>query len=138
TLCEWDCETGRCLGRSPARSEPIYSLTARRGKQLERWFLSEREQLRPDMLRYHGAEEGVGVGVVDRNRQRLADLAEVAVEDDDPVAHRAAHELDGVALFVAAFGGFAAAFDEDLDLSTEKTLVVLLADLVLDREQLVV
>ena len=52
------------------------------------------------------AEEGVGVGVVDEDGECVADLARVAVEDDDAVAGGAAGELERVAVGcrLSAFG----------------------------------
>ena len=46
------------------------------------------------MARYDFAEKSVGVGVVDHDRQELADLPAIALEHDDAVAIRAAGELD--------------------------------------------
>ena len=45
------------------------------------------------MARDDFAEERVDVCIVDNDRQEVADLAAVAVEDDDPVAMGAAGEL---------------------------------------------
>ena len=80
----------------------------------------------------------------------VADLARIAVENDDSVAVRAAGELEGTAFscrwrgrpsslgFGVLFGGFARAFDEDFDLAAEEGVVVFFADLVLEGEQFVV
>ena len=60
--------------------------------------LHGRLQTRPThVLGHHRAEERVRGDVVDRHRNDLADQPRVAVEDDDPVAGRAAGELDDVA-----------------------------------------
>ena len=55
---------------------------------------SQREQLRSHVLRDHRAEQRVGVGIVNRNRQCLTNLATVAVEDDNSVTHRTTGELE--------------------------------------------
>jgi hypothetical protein len=53
----------------------------------------EREQLGTTVARGYLAEQGVGVGIIDDDRQEMADLAGIAVEDGDAVAVSAAGEL---------------------------------------------
>ena len=91
-------------------------------------------------------KQRVDAGVVDVDWQGLADLAAVAVEDDDAVAHGSAGELyllrivDSLRcrLVLASEARLAWAFDQHLDLLAEELLVVLFADRVLDRQQLIV
>src|SRR3989304_4513758 len=78
-----------------------------------------------DMLRDHLTEQRVGVGVENANRQELADLAAIALEDDDPVAIRAARQLQAVAQFVAFLGRFARSFGEHRHLAAEEGPLVL-------------
>src|SRR6267142_1278898 len=78
----------------------------------------------------------------------LADQPRIAVEDDDPVAGRATGELKDVVALVGPThweayasrspGPVAWPFDEHLDPLAEEFLAVLLADPVLQVQQLVV
>src|SRR5689334_14762986 len=100
---------------------------AHRGR-LDHGRCSEREKLGTAVAGGYFTEERMGVGIVDDDWQEVPDLAGIAVEDDDPVAMRAAGELKGVAMtgglriamlvrMCVRFGGFAGAFDQDLNLS---------------------
>src|SRR4051812_49032373 len=81
----------------------------------------------------------MGIGIVDDDRQIVADLAGVAFEDDDSVAVGAASELEmGAGCGSLFFGGFAGAFDQNLNLLADEGLIVGFADFVLKGEEFVV
>src|SRR4051812_43678783 len=86
----------------------------------------------------------MSVGIVNDDWQRVANLAWVALENDNPVAMGAAGELKCMAVgrrqpaFSLFFGGFAWPLDQNIDLLANKGVVVCFADFVLQGEQLVV
>jgi hypothetical protein len=97
------------------------------------------------MPRHHFTEERVGVGVVDDDGEEAADLARVAVEDDDAVAVGAAGELERAGFTWTSLSEtrirvserrghvlLARAFDEHFHFLTQKRLVVFLTDVVLE------
>ena len=61
-----------------------------------------------------------------------------AIEDNDPVACRAAGELHGRAIIALLSGRFARALDEDLNVTADERLVLLFTDRVLDRQEFLV
>src|SRR4051812_8280914 len=94
----------------------------------------------------------MSIGIVDDDRQIVADLAGVAFEDDDSVAVGAASELEGSGVrcqvsgvrvigcsgMSVFFGGFAGAFDQNLNLLADEGLVVGFANFVLKSEEFVI
>ncbi len=87
----------------------------------------------------HAAEKRESVGIVHGHVQQLADLPAIAVEDHDAVAVRAADELHGLAAVVLLRGASCWALrPAPRTLAADQRLVVLLADRVLNGQQLVV
>lgn len=76
----------------PIRCSGFYSHTETAGNQRQPLGF-QRKQLGPDVLCHDGAKQRVGIGIVNSNRQRLANLSAVAVEHHNTVAHRPASEL---------------------------------------------
>src|SRR5262245_45785669 len=77
--------------------------------------------------------------VVNGDGNDLADEARVPIKNDDPVVVRPAGELNDLALdFVTVFGSVTRAFNKHFDSLAEKSLAVLLADAVLQLQEVVV
>src|SRR5580704_10962348 len=96
-----------------------------------------------DLAGHNRANQRGGRALVNRNPGEAAGQAGIAVENDDTIARRAANELDRAVC--GRFGvrsqfsrGFARALDQHLDVAANEGRVLFVADLILDRQELVV
>src|SRR6187399_2446265 len=99
----------------------------RQAKSLPHYSADE-GKARPDVLGHDSPEQRVRRDIINRQWDNLPDKPRIALEDDDPVTVRAAHELNEVALVLAAvLRPVARAFYEHLHTLAKQQLVVLLA-----------
>ena len=84
------------------------------------------------------AKQGKRIRFHDLHRYDPADQLSRAVEDDDPVADRAAGELQRGTIRRLLAAGLARPVDEDFQPAAEVRTIQLLADCVLHRQQVVV
>ena len=122
----------KCSELFPSRATKEGSLKRRR-ESVDRW-----QAKRHDINGFHAANQGVAAGIIDLHLHELARLPAISIKHHDSVTMSSTDHLYYHLVFWSVATQFTRPFDKNVYSLTKEFFIVLLADAVLDFQQLLV